>query len=381
METKIKHRIFLSVFFFLSGVCFSTWASRIPTIKINFQFNDAELGTLLLFMPISSLIGLPISGWLVSRFNSRGPIITAFSSLAFALTLIGFSTSTVMLIAAICLFSFSMRIMNISINTQAISIQKMYDRKINGSFHGLWSTGGIAGVGISTLFVSLEIPIRYHLLTVSIIAVAMAAFSYRFLLRNDRPVSSSKLSLGNPDPYIIYLGLLVFLASICEGGMFDWSGVYFREVVNEKIFTLGYLIFMVFMSMSRFLSDRVVEDIGMPKTFVLSALLIFMGVLLAVLFPSFWSSMIGFCLIGFGAASVVPMTFSLAGNSKKYSPGMAISIIATYSIVGMLIGPPMIGYIAHALNLRIAFVTFALAGLMLIPVSQLFFRLQRLNSK
>jgi len=257
----------------------------------------------------------------------------------------------------------------------------MYDRKINGSFHGLWSTGGIAGVGISTLFVSLEIPIRYHLLTVSIIAVAMAAFSYRFLLRNDRPVSSSKLSLGNPDPYIIYLGLLVFLASICEGGMFDWSGVYFREVVNEKIFTLGYLIFMVFMSMSRFLSDRVVEDIGMPKTFVLSALLIFMGVLLAVLFPSFWSSMIGFCLIGFGAASVVPMTFSLAGNSKKYSPGMAISIIATYSIVGMLIGPPMIGYIAHALNLRIAFVTFALAGLMLIPVSQLFFRLQRLNSK
>jgi MFS family permease len=53
---------------------------------------------------------------------------------------------------------------------------------------------------------------------------------------------------------------------------------------------------------------------------------------------------------------------------------MAISIIATYSIVGMLIGPPLIGYVAHALNLRVAFVIFALSGLLLIPFSQLFFR-------
>jgi len=71
------------------------------------------------------------------------------------------------------------------------------------------------------------------------------------------------------------------------------------------------------------------------------------------------------------------MTFLLAGASKKYSPGIAISIIATYSIVGMLIGPPMIGYIAHALSLRIAFVAFAFAGLMLVPVSQLFFKHQK----
>jgi MFS family permease len=87
--------------------------------------------------------------------------------------------------------------------------------------------------------------------------------------------------------------------------------------------------------------------------------------------------MIGFCLVGFGTASIIPMTFLLAGASRKYSPGIAISIIATYSIVGMLIGPPMIGYIAHAFSLRVSFVAFAFAGLMIIPVSQIFFRHQR----
>jgi MFS family permease len=377
MEAKNRQRIFLSIFFFLSGVCFSTWASRIPTIKESFAFNDAELGTVLLCMPISSLIGLPLSGWLVSRYDSRIPMTVGFTAVALSLTLIGIATKLYVLVSAICLFAFSMRIFSISVNTQAIALQKQFQRKINGSFHGLWSTGGIVGVGISTLFVALDISMRVHLVTITLITVPIIAYSYQFLLRNDRSPSGNRLSLGKPDPYIIYLGILVFFAAICEGGMFDWSGVYFKEVVQVDLFTLGYLIFMIFMALSRFFSDRVIEEIGMPRTFVLSASLIISGIGLAISFPFFWTSMIGFCLVGFGSASIIPMTFLLAGSSKKYSPGMAISIIATYSIVGMLIGPPLIGYISHAVDLRFAFITFAISGMMLIPVSQLFFKHQR----
>src|SRR5690606_13395474 len=136
-------------------------------------------------------------------------------------------------------------------------------------------------------------------------------------------------------------------------------------------------IFMIFMALSRFACDYIVEKIGMHKMYIISALLIFSGIGLAVLFPSYWPAMIGFSLVGFGMASIIPMTFLLAGFSKKYSPGMAISIIATYSIVGMLIGPPLIGYLAHALNLRFSFIIFAISGLMLIPISHLFFKHQK----
>lgn len=377
MELKNQQRIVLSLFFFLSGVCFSTWTSRIPTIKTAFGYNEAQLGTILLAMPISSLIGLPISGWLVSRYDSRVPMTAAFILLSISLALIGFATSTFMLVAAICFYAFSLRILSISVNTQAITLQKQFDRKINGSFHGLWSMGGIVGVGISTLFVALDIKMSVHLAIVALLTLVLTLFAYRFLLRNDRTTSGNKLGLGKPDPYIVYLGLLVFFAAICEGGMFDWSGVYFREVVNAELFTLGYLCFMIFMTLSRFASDRLIEQIGMPKTFIMSALLVFAGIGLAVLFPRFWIALIGFCLVGFGTAAIIPMTFLLAGFSRKYSPGIAISIIATYSIVGMLVGPPLIGYIAHALNLRYAFITFAFSGMMLIPVSQLFFRYQK----
>lgn len=377
MEIKNKQRLFLSVFFFLSGFCFSTWASRIPTIKETFGYNEAELGTILFFMPISSLVGLPVSGWLVAKYDSRVPLSAAFIMLAISLAFIGFANTTFSLIASICFFSFSLRLLNISMNTQAITLQKQFNRNINGSFHGLWSTGGIAGVGFSTVFVALKVPMNFHLLIVSAFTFFATIFSYRFLLRNDRAPSGNKFKLGKPDPYIVYLGLLLFFALVCEGGMFDWSGIFFREVVNVPVFTWGYLSFMICMAASRFASDVIIEKIGMPKTFILSACLIITGVLLAVVFPYFWSSLIGFCLVGFGTAPVIPMTYVLAGTNKKYSAGIVISIIATYGIVGMLIGPPLIGYLAHAFDLRVSFIAFALAALMLIPISQLFFKLRR----
>ena len=78
MELKVKQRIAIGTCFFLTGVCFATWASRIPTIKDFFLLNEAELGNLLMVMPITAVIGLPVSGWMVSKYNTRGPLLSSF---------------------------------------------------------------------------------------------------------------------------------------------------------------------------------------------------------------------------------------------------------------------------------------------------------------
>jgi len=361
----------------MSGLSFSTWASRIPTIKSAFDFNEATLGTILLALPIGSLIGLPISGWLVSRFNSRVPLAIGYGLNTIALAMIGFASSTLTLVIAVMIFAFTTRIFNISVNTQAITLQKLYDKKIIGSFHGFWSSGGIAGILFSTLFLALNVSMQVHFIIIGVISLLVTCYSYQFLLKGDRATSGNKLVLSKPDPYILYLGLIVFFSAICEGGMFDWSGIYFQEVIKVKIFTYGYLIFMTFMALSRFISDFIIDRVGMAAMYIMSAGFIIIGILLAIIFPYFWTAMIGFSLVGFGTAAVVPMSYALAGQSKKYSPGMAISIIATYSITGMLLGPPLIGYLAHAFGLRTSFIIFALCGLMLIPISQMFFKFKR----
>ncbi len=379
MPLKKKQRAALSTYFFLSGLCFATWASRIPTIKDFFNFNEAELGTVLLSMPISSLIGLPISGWLVSKFDSRLPLIVAMMFLTLALAFIGFADTPFLLVAALSLYSFSSRILYISMNTQSITIQKKYTKKIVGSFHGLWSTGGLLGVVFSTIMVKYKVPLHIHLAIIAVFIAIISLLVFSYTIKNDKSTFGNKLIFGKPDPFIFYLGLLVFFAAICEGGMFDWSGVYFKEVINEPIFTYGYLLFMAAMAFSRFYSDRLMDVIGLEKTYIFSSLLIAIGILLAVIFPYFYPALIGFCLVGLGTAAIFPMTFMLAGTSKKYSPGMAISIISTYATVGMLIGPPLIGYVAHASSLKYAFYIFVVAGLLFIPLSQFFFKHQKNN--
>lgn len=381
MKEKTRQRIALSCYFFMSGFGFATWASRIPTLKAIYDLNEAELGNLLLSMPVSSLIGLPVSGWLVSKFESRFPLVVAFILFSLSLFLIGIADSLMVLIISICLFAFCMRIFNISMNTQSLTLQKSYKRKIIGSFHGIWSTGGLIGVGFSTLMIKMDVSIWMHLLIAAGFTFILAISVFPFLLKKDIATTGNKLIIGKPDKYILYLGLLVFFAALCEGGMYDWSGVYFKEVVDQDLFTLGYLIFMIFMAISRFLSDKFIEWLGMQRLYLISSALISSGILLMVIFPYFWPAIIGFSIVGLGVAGIMPMTYFLAGKSEKYSPGMAISIVTTYGIVGMLLGPPLIGYIAHLFGLKFSFIFLGAAGLMLIPISKKFFKFGRSNNK
>lgn len=377
MKTKQIQRMALSAYFFLSGLCFASWASRIPTIKSIYNLNDAELGTVLLVMPLAALAGTVASGWLVSKFDSRHPLFYSFLLFSLALIGISFAETLFVLVLLLAVFSVAMRVLNIAMNAQSISIQGLFDKKIIGAFHGLWSLGGVVGVLFSTVMVAYGVSMQGHFVFISIITLVISLGAYKFSLTNDKSTSGNKLILGKPDPFILYLGLLIFFAAICEGGMFDWSGIYFKEVVKEDVFTFGYLLFMVCMAISRFFLDRILDQLGMSKMYVFSGLLIATGILIAIIYPHFWTALIGFCLVGVGVSAIFPITYMLAGQSKKYSPGMAISIIGTYSIVGTFIGPPLIGYLAHAFGLQNAFFLILFCGLMFIPVSQLFFKSQK----
>ena len=373
LEKRQKQRIALSAYFLLSGICFSTWASRIPTIKDNFNLDENTLGNLLMVMPASAIIGIPLSGWLVSKFDNRIPLQIASFTFLLSLLFIGFAPSIWWVVLALVVFSVSLRVINIAINTQSIAIQEKFEKKIVGTFHGIWSIGGILGVLFSTIMIKFKISIEWHLLLVAVFGILMILFAFPYLLRNDKARSGNGIRLGKPSKYISLLGLIVFFAAICEGGMYDWNGVYFKEVVKEEVFTYGYLLFMVCMTISRLTIDKMMEKFGMQKLYILGSFLIMIGVTMAVVFPYFWTALIGFCMVGFGVSGLYPMTFILSGKAKKYSVGIVISIVSTYSTVGMFLGPPSIGYLAHAFGLQRAFITFIIGGFMFIPLSKMVF--------
>lgn len=358
------YRIATSVFFFIAGLTFATWASRIPDIQNKLQLSDAGLGGVLFALPAGLMTSLPLSFWLVGNFGSRKLVIAGAILYPMTLILLGVAGSVWVLTLGLFFFGLFANVINIAMNTQAVGIEKLYGKSIMASFHGLWSIAGFTGAAIGTLFVSQGFSPLLHFSLVFVLAGLLALISYRFTLPHDDTSSKSQKLFVKPDRQILVLGIIAFCCLLCEGAMADWSGVYFKKVVSAPVSltTLGYLAFTSTMALGRFLGDWMVTKIGVKRMLQMSGVLITTGLLTAVAFPYLATATIGFFLVGFGVSSVVPIVYGIAGRSKTMSASTALATVSTIGFLGFLIGPPLIGFVAQAINLRWSFALIAILG-------------------
>lgn len=363
---RIKiYRIAVSAFFFIAGLTFATWASRIPDIKTHLQLSDARLGAVLFALPAGLMISLLFAGWLVSRFGSRKILIAAALLYPAMLVLLGIAGNVWQLAFGLFLFGLSSNLVNIAMNTQAVALEAMYGRSVMASFHGLWSIAGFTGAAIGTLLVSAHIIPLVHFIIIFAAAALLVLCFYKYTLPTDSPVTEKQPFFVKPDRYILILGLIAFCSMLCEGAMADWSGVYFQTIVRspKEFITLGYVAFTAAMATGRFIGDALVTKLGVKKVMQLSATFIATGLCISILFPYLLTAVIGFLLVGLGVSSVVPLVYSLAGKSGTMSPGLALAAVSSVSFLGFLIGPPLIGFIAEGAGLRLSFAVIAAIGL------------------
>jgi MFS family permease len=364
MQLNIKRRIAISALFFLSGICFSSWASRIPDIKSTLGLSEGQLGGLLLGMPVGSLIAMPLVGWLVDKFGSRSVVIIAAILYPLVLPLIGLAPSFWVLAMILVLFGMSGNLLNISMNAQAIGVEALYEKTIMASFHGLWSLAGVTGGAIGAMMIKFQLTPVAHFMIIALLALSIVGLAYRYTISHDTRKSDGGLVLRKPDPLILRVGLIALCGMMCEGSMFDWSGVYFQKVIQaeEALVTTGYIAFMSTMALGRFISDYFTDRLGTARMLQISSLLITLGLVTAISFPLLVLAIAGFLLVGLGVSSVIPLTYSVAGKAGTMSPGIAIALVSSIGYFGFLFGPPMIGFIAESFNLRVSFAVIACMG-------------------
>ena len=358
------YRIAVSVFFFIAGFVFASWASRIPDIKNHLHLSDAGLGSVLLALPAGLMTGLPLAGYLVSRYGSKKIMIAGAFLYPSILLLLGLAATTWQLTAALFMFGFCGNLLNISINTQAVGVEAIYGRSIMASFHGLWSLAGFTGAAFSTLMISYSLTPFQHFCIICTAAFILVFAACKHALPQDSGNTKQPV-FAKPDNAILKLGMIAFGSLVCEGTMFDWSGVYFEKVlqVPNALRTVGYIAFMSSMAAGRFVADWLVTKFGVKPMLQISGIIISSGLLTAVIFPYIVPATIGFLLVGIGVSSVVPLTYGLAGKSTTMSPGAALAALSTVGFLGFLLGPPLIGFIAQAAGLRWSFTVIAIIGL------------------
>ena len=375
-------RLSMSFFYFGMGFCFASWASRIPSIKTILELSDGALGTILFALPIGQLTAMPFSGKIVTKFGSRNILLFALPFYAFSLTNIGLASEPWHLALALYFFGFCGNFCNISINTQGVYTERLFGKPIMGSFHGSWSLAGFFGALVGLLMMSFELSPYQHFVIVFAIIGLIVFFNYKNLVKVEtvpQPEVKSKKIFRKPDPTLIWLGIISFCCMASEGIMFDWSGVYFKDVVQAPgaLVILGYTSFMVMMSSGRFLSDFLVHKLGTKKVLISSGFMISIGLYTAVIFPFLIPSTAAFMLVGLGVSNVIPIIYSTTGRVSTVPIGEALTTIGSISFLGFLVGPPLIGYIAELTSLRYSFAFIGIFGFL---ISFLVYKLKFFNA-
>lgn len=360
---KSFYRLALMNFFFVMGILFSSWAIRIPDIKNSLALSDAELGGILFGAPLGQLLAIAPAAWLIGRFGSRHAIIGG------------------MCIMPLAFFGFANNILNISLNAQAVGVEALYGRSIMGTFHGMWSVGGVIGGIVGAIIAPLGVSPLAHFMVIYCYALLTLATMLRSIMPREVGKGNRKENHNpskiHPDMYLALLGIIAFGSFAIEGAMYDWTAVYFAQILNvqEELVRVGYVACLTAMVIGRLTADSLVNRFNVVFVLQMSCLCVALGLSLALLFPSLAPATFGFALVGFGMASIVPLCFSLAGKSDKFSAQVSISFVASISYFGLLIAPPMIGVLSESLNLRWALSPLALIGVCIVALAAILKRM------
>ncbi|OUL60014.1 MFS transporter [Flavobacterium sp. AJR] len=360
-------RFAVGMFYFAMGLCFATWASRIPSIKAALDLSEGQLGSILFALPLGQLLIMPFSGKVVTRFGSHRILIFSLLFYAFSLTNLGLATTSWQLSAGLFLFGVFGNLANIAVNTQGVYTEVLFKKTIMSSFHGMWSFAGFTGALVGLGMLALKLSPYYHFVIVAGIVLIMIAFNYKFLVKAKEKIKvqeKKKKLFAKPDSSLIWLGVIGFCCMASEGVMFDWSGVYFKDVVKAPgaLEILGYTSFMIMMASGRFLGDGLILKFGRKKVLQISGLVISLGLFTSVLFPYIIPCTIAFMFVGLGVSTVVPTLYSVAGKNPSVPAGEALTIVSSVSFLGFLMGPPVIGHIAEAFGLRFSFAFIGIFG-------------------
>lgn len=361
------YRIANTVFFFISGFGYSSWASRIPDIKAQLHLSEAEFGAVLFAFPIGLMFTMPFTGKMLNKYSSRYVMLLGAVMFNIMLAFPGFSSFVWQLIIILLMFGASRNIFNLSINAQSLEVQKLYPKSIMTRFHAVWSLAGFAGAGLGYVMVTQNIAPSYHLLGISIAMMAVTACFYPLSIHT-QPIPDKKKFFSMPDKNLIKFAVICFVSMACENTMYDWSGIYFQNILHAspKLTTAAFVFFMTAVTLGRFLGDYGVMKFGIKRILFYSGVFITLGFLICFVLPFIYTTIFGYVMIGVGVSCVVPLVFSIAGRSKNLNSGSAITSISTIGYLGFLLVPPMVGFISEFLSMKWAFLVMAILGVIMI---------------
>ena len=366
----------LAMLFLVDGAGFGTWAAHVPVFKQFLHLENGSLTLVLISLIVGALITMPLTGQLIARYGSRRVVRVAAVSYVLMVALLAQASSFWLLVFFAGLFGAAKGALDVSVNAQAIAVEKHYEQSSMSFFQGCWSAGGLLGAGAAGLMLARQGTARIDRSLTAGLLILCSLMALPLLV-NETVKPRAHVKFVWPDIALLRIAVLAFFGLMAEGAIADWASVYLHSNigVSLSLAAAGYAAYAIAMAASRFSGDWLAQCFKGKNILHGSGLLIAAGLSCTLLAHSWWPAVSGLMLAGIGVANIVPVIWGVAGRDARMGPGPAISAVTTIGYCGFLTGPPVIGSLSVLVGLREAMAVIALAGI-IVAAGPIFFSVE-----
>ncbi len=344
-------RLALPGLFAWFGVLMGSWVGRIPALRDGVQVSHGQLSFVLLMGGLGAVLSFPLSSRLMARHGGRRTLQISGLVLLGVLLAIGAAPNVPLLMGAVLMLGLFASTYDVGMNAVAARQEAECGRSRMSMLHACACAGGLAGVTLGSAMAALQVSPLLHFALLALPFALLLAAGTR-LLPNDGGERIPKKSFVLPRGKLAMLGALGLLGAIAEGSIADWAGIFMKDHfgASDGMAPLSLAAFSTMMLLARLVGDGLKGRYGARALIGGGALLAAAGLFGAVFAPAPLAALGGFAVAGIGLALVFPFVFSAAGREGT----VALAGVATMAYSGSLMGPPLLGAIAHGIGLKAA---------------------------
>ncbi len=356
-RTAIPGRWAVTAVFFLNGVLLCSYLVRIPSLKAGQHLDNGQLGLVGMLFGASALVAMQFVGALVARVGTARVIRVGLVAMPLVLFVTGLREGLPLFLVGIVALAAVHGTLDVAMNSQAVAVERLAGRPILSGCHAAWSVSAVVAslIGGGMVALGMQPAPDFALIGAAVLVggllVGRRLVDVETAATNKQRVRWSK----GWDRTVVRLGLTGFALMLGEGAALGWSAIFLHESrgASLAVASTALTAYTGAQTIGRLRGDRLKVRYGARTMFRIGALVAVSGFAVALLSPRPSVSLAGFAIFGFGASSMIPMTYSAAGHAGGDGPGAAVFVarFTTFTYSGVLLGPALIGSVAQLIGL------------------------------
>ena len=345
--------------FFIYAFSLGAMFPRLDDIQTSLEIDKAELGLLLLCIPLGLQVTLLFADRLVRAISLKNIVCLGIPSICF-------TQFAAVAVNQIALFAFFLiicgafvAVVEVAINLEADRVEHALGSRIMNRSHAFWSIGFFSAAVVGALFSQFKVMLEIHFLLVCGIAFLISKIIFAdYNVASPRHTNVTKIKkFSLPTGPIFVMVLFTMSAMLVEGASIDWSVIFMREIHSASPFISGFSLAMAAFSQAwvRFFGDNLLNKFGPILISVASLFFMFLGIFVVVLSNSSTLAILGFLFMGAGSAVIFPMAISIAASRSDRPAETNVASLTQFAFAMFLLGPPILGFIGEAYSLRWSF--------------------------